>query len=91
MTQPQSGHVAIKSVSINYVTCSQSPHFLRLGNLEVNEGESAELQCLANGASVWASQIKLQTWEGTERAQAEWGGNLKILSFFEFFDFFEFF
>ena len=70
MTQSQSGQrVAIKSVSINYVTCSQSPHFLRLGNLEVNEGESAELQCLANGASVWASQIKLQTWEGTERGQ----------------------
>ena len=39
MTSDQAdGEVAVNRVSITDTTCSASPHFLRLGNVEVNEG-----------------------------------------------------
>lgn len=72
MTSDQAdGEVAVNRVSITDTTCSASPHFLRLGNVEVNEGEEAEVQCLAYGASSWSPLIKLQTWEGAERSSAD--------------------
>ena len=65
--------IDIDEVNIEEVTCSRAPHFLRLGDSEVNEGEPAELQCLAQATQDWSpSEIRLQTWDGQERTnQAE--------------------
>ena len=60
--------INLNDVLISEVTCSHAPHFLRLGDSEVNEGESAELQCLAQASQDWSpSEIRLQTWDGQER------------------------
>lgn len=60
--------IELDRVDIDEITCSRAPHFLRLGDSEVNEGESAELQCLAQATSDWSpSEIRLQTWDGQER------------------------
>ena len=43
------GEIALDNVLVRQTSCTQAPHFLRLGNVMVNEGQTAEVQCLALG------------------------------------------
>lgn len=54
------GFIALDNIDVQYRSCAISPHFLRLGDLVVNEGQSAELQCIANGDASWGQNIRLQ-------------------------------
>ena len=65
------GEIGLDDIKISDTSCSDSPHFLRLGDIEVNEAQSAEIQCLAYGRSYWGTEIKLQMWDGAERTTAE--------------------
>lgn len=54
------GLIALDNINVQYQSCREAPHFLRLGDTEVNEGQSAELQCIANGDASWGQNIRLQ-------------------------------
>ncbi|CAG5080131.1 Oidioi.mRNA.OKI2018_I69.PAR.g9482.t1.cds [Oikopleura dioica] len=54
------GIIALDNIDVQYQSCRSAPHFLRLGDTEVNEGQSAELQCIANGDASWGQNIRLQ-------------------------------
>ena len=60
------GTIGLDNVVVRRTSCSQAPHFLRLGNVVVNEGETAEVQCIAHGRSNWGTAIKLQKRNNAE-------------------------
>uniref|UniRef100_UPI00358FEC51 receptor-type tyrosine-protein phosphatase mu-like isoform X2 n=1 Tax=Myxine glutinosa TaxID=7769 RepID=UPI00358FEC51 len=58
------GYIAIKNVQVLSYPCNKSPHFLRLGNVEVNAGQNASFQCIATGRNIPGSKLTLQRSNG---------------------------
>uniref|UniRef100_A0A8C4RD27 protein-tyrosine-phosphatase n=1 Tax=Eptatretus burgeri TaxID=7764 RepID=A0A8C4RD27_EPTBU len=53
------GYIAIKNIQVLSYPCTKSPHFLRLGNVEVNAGQNASFQCIATGRNIPGSKLTL--------------------------------
>uniref|UniRef100_A0A4W3ICB3 Receptor-type tyrosine-protein phosphatase kappa n=1 Tax=Callorhinchus milii TaxID=7868 RepID=A0A4W3ICB3_CALMI len=49
VSREQSGYIAIDDIQVLSYPCDKSPHFLRLGDVEVNAGQNATFQCIATG------------------------------------------
>ncbi|XP_059832085.1 receptor-type tyrosine-protein phosphatase mu-like isoform X10 [Hypanus sabinus] len=64
VTSGQPGYIAIDEVKIQGHPCTKTPHFLRLQNVEVNAGQNATFQCMANGQTSFTDKLWLQRRNG---------------------------
>ncbi|XP_072115242.1 receptor-type tyrosine-protein phosphatase mu-like isoform X1 [Mobula birostris] len=64
VTSGQPGYIAIDEVKIQGHPCTKTPHFLRLQNVEVNAGQNATFQCMANGQTSFTDKLWLQRHNG---------------------------
>ncbi|EFB18995.1 hypothetical protein PANDA_011986 [Ailuropoda melanoleuca] len=56
----RSGYIAIDDIQVLSYPCDKSPHFLRLGDVEVNAGQNATFQCIATGRDAVHNKLWLQ-------------------------------
>uniref|UniRef100_A0A8D3DLK5 Receptor-type tyrosine-protein phosphatase kappa n=1 Tax=Scophthalmus maximus TaxID=52904 RepID=A0A8D3DLK5_SCOMX len=49
VSDSKAGFIAIDDIQVLSYPCDKSPHFLRLGDVEVNAGQNATFQCIATG------------------------------------------
>ncbi|XP_067867695.1 receptor-type tyrosine-protein phosphatase U isoform X3 [Heterodontus francisci] len=54
------GYIGIDDLMVLNYPCYKTPHFLRLGDVETNSGQSATFQCVAAGRTVEAQRLLLQ-------------------------------
>lgn len=47
-------------LSVSFFAADKSPHFLRLGDVEVNAGQNATFQCIATGRDTTNNKLWLQ-------------------------------
>ncbi|KAJ8355967.1 hypothetical protein SKAU_G00187610, partial [Synaphobranchus kaupii] len=62
----KAGFVAIDDVQVLSYPCDKSPHFLRLGDVEVNAGQNATFQCIATGRDAVNNKLWLQKRNGED-------------------------
>ncbi|XP_061418301.1 receptor-type tyrosine-protein phosphatase kappa-like isoform X3 [Lethenteron reissneri] len=60
------GFVAVDDVQVLSYPCNKAPHFLRLGNVEVNAGQNATFQCIATGRNSGPTRLALQRSNGED-------------------------
>ncbi|XP_072425982.1 receptor-type tyrosine-protein phosphatase mu-like isoform X4 [Chiloscyllium punctatum] len=80
VTSGQSGYIAIDEVKIQGHPCTKSPHFRRLQNVEVNAGQNATFQCMANGQTTFSDKLWLQRRSGKDTPMKE----TKVLNYRRF-------
>uniref|UniRef100_A0A8C5X1P2 protein-tyrosine-phosphatase n=1 Tax=Malurus cyaneus samueli TaxID=2593467 RepID=A0A8C5X1P2_9PASS len=56
----RNGYIAIDDIQVLSYPCDKSPHFLRLGDVEVNAGQNATFQCIATGRDAVNNKLWLQ-------------------------------
>ncbi|XP_043920231.1 receptor-type tyrosine-protein phosphatase kappa isoform X15 [Protopterus annectens] len=62
----EKGYIAIDDVQVLCYPCDKSPHFLRLGDVEVNAGQNATFQCIATGRDAINNKLWLQRRNGED-------------------------
>ncbi|XP_040206341.1 receptor-type tyrosine-protein phosphatase kappa isoform X14 [Rana temporaria] len=60
------GYIAIDDIQVLSYPCDKSPHFLRLGDVEVNAGQNATFQCIATGREAVNNNLWLQRRNGED-------------------------
>ncbi|KAB5517058.1 hypothetical protein PHYPO_G00185100 [Pangasianodon hypophthalmus] len=65
------GFIAIDDVQVLSYPCDKSPHFLRLGDVEVNAGQNATFQCIATVRDAVNNKLWLQRRNGEDIPMAE--------------------
>uniref|UniRef100_A0A671T253 Receptor-type tyrosine-protein phosphatase kappa n=1 Tax=Sinocyclocheilus anshuiensis TaxID=1608454 RepID=A0A671T253_9TELE len=60
VTNGRRGFIAIDDIQVLSYPCDKSPHFLRLGNVEVNAGQNATFQCIATIRDAVNNKLWLQ-------------------------------
>ncbi|XP_033991397.1 receptor-type tyrosine-protein phosphatase kappa isoform X2 [Trematomus bernacchii] len=60
------GFIAIDDIQVLSYPCDKSPHFLRLGDVEVNAGQNATFQCIATGRETSNNKLWLQRRNGED-------------------------
>ncbi|XP_026886198.2 receptor-type tyrosine-protein phosphatase kappa isoform X8 [Electrophorus electricus] len=63
--------IAIDDVQVLSYPCDKSPHFLRLGDVEVNAGQNATFQCIATVRDAVNNKLWLQRRNGDDIPVAE--------------------
>ncbi|XP_032875744.1 receptor-type tyrosine-protein phosphatase mu isoform X5 [Amblyraja radiata] len=71
VTSGQPGYIAIDEVKIQGHPCTNPPHFLRLRNVEVNAGQNATFNCMANGQTTFTDKLWLQRRNGNDTHMRE--------------------
>ncbi|XP_041952073.1 receptor-type tyrosine-protein phosphatase kappa isoform X3 [Alosa sapidissima] len=66
----KTGFIAIDDIQVLSYPCDRSPHFLRLGDVEVNAGQNATFQCIATVRDV-KNKLWLQKRNGDDIPVAE--------------------
>ncbi|XP_041043600.1 receptor-type tyrosine-protein phosphatase kappa isoform X2 [Carcharodon carcharias] len=66
ISREQTGYIAIDDVQVLSYPCDKSPHFLRLGDVEVNAGQNATFQCIATGRDTGNNKLWLQRRNGED-------------------------
>uniref|UniRef100_A0A8C3KB72 protein-tyrosine-phosphatase n=1 Tax=Calidris pygmaea TaxID=425635 RepID=A0A8C3KB72_9CHAR len=64
--QEINGYIAIDDIQVLSYPCDKSPHFLRLGDVEVNAGQNATFQCIATGRDAVNNKLWLQRRNGED-------------------------
>ncbi|XP_015214906.1 receptor-type tyrosine-protein phosphatase kappa isoform X7 [Lepisosteus oculatus] len=62
----KTGYIAIDDIQVLSYPCDKSPHFLRLGDVEVNAGQNATFQCIATGRDAVNNKLWLQRRNGED-------------------------
>uniref|UniRef100_G1RVJ2 protein-tyrosine-phosphatase n=1 Tax=Nomascus leucogenys TaxID=61853 RepID=G1RVJ2_NOMLE len=62
----RTGYIAIDDIQVLSYPCDKSPHFLRLGDVEVNAGQNATFQCIATGRDAVHNKLWLQRRNGED-------------------------
>uniref|UniRef100_A0A8C7WDI7 Receptor-type tyrosine-protein phosphatase kappa n=1 Tax=Oncorhynchus mykiss TaxID=8022 RepID=A0A8C7WDI7_ONCMY len=62
----KTGFIAIDDIQVLSYPCDKSPHFLRLGDVEVNAGQNATFQCIATGRDTMNNRLWLQRRNGED-------------------------
>uniref|UniRef100_A0A8C3KGS4 protein-tyrosine-phosphatase n=1 Tax=Calidris pygmaea TaxID=425635 RepID=A0A8C3KGS4_9CHAR len=62
----RNGYIAIDDIQVLSYPCDKSPHFLRLGDVEVNAGQNATFQCIATGRDAVNNKLWLQRRNGED-------------------------
>uniref|UniRef100_A0A6Q2ZCV9 Receptor-type tyrosine-protein phosphatase kappa n=1 Tax=Esox lucius TaxID=8010 RepID=A0A6Q2ZCV9_ESOLU len=62
----KTGFIAIDDIQVLSYPCDKSPHFLRLGDVEVNAGQNATFQCIATGRDAVNNKLWLQRRNGED-------------------------
>ncbi|KAG5846689.1 hypothetical protein ANANG_G00117640 [Anguilla anguilla] len=62
----KTGFIAIDDIQVLSYPCDKSPHFLRLGDVEVNAGQNATFQCIATGREAVNNKLWLQKRNGED-------------------------
>ncbi|KAM9421666.1 receptor-type tyrosine-protein phosphatase kappa-like isoform 10-T10 [Salvelinus alpinus] len=62
----KTGFIAIDDIQVLSYPCDKSPHFLRLGDVEVNAGQNATFQCIATGRDTVNNRLWLQRRNGED-------------------------
>lgn len=65
------GFIAIDDIQVLSYPCDKSPHFLRLGDVEVNAGQNATFQCIATIRDAVNNKLWLQKRNGEDIPVAE--------------------
>ncbi|XP_072533185.1 receptor-type tyrosine-protein phosphatase kappa isoform X15 [Salminus brasiliensis] len=65
------GFIAIDDIQVLSYPCDKSPHFLRLGDVEVNAGQNATFQCIATVRDAVNNKLWLQKRNGEDIPVAE--------------------
>uniref|UniRef100_A0A674MA36 Receptor-type tyrosine-protein phosphatase kappa n=1 Tax=Takifugu rubripes TaxID=31033 RepID=A0A674MA36_TAKRU len=60
------GFIAVDDIQVLSYPCDKSPHFLRLGDVEVNAGQNATFQCIATGRDTTSNKLWLQVRNGED-------------------------
>uniref|UniRef100_A0A672RPV1 protein-tyrosine-phosphatase n=1 Tax=Sinocyclocheilus grahami TaxID=75366 RepID=A0A672RPV1_SINGR len=60
VTNGRRGFIAIDDIQVLSYPCDKSPHFLRLGDVEVNAGQNATFQCIATVRDAVNNKLWLQ-------------------------------
>ncbi|TWW68725.1 Receptor-type tyrosine-protein phosphatase kappa [Takifugu flavidus] len=60
------GFIAVDDIQVLSYPCDKSPHFLRLGDVEVNAGQNATFQCIATGRDTTSNKLWLQRRNGED-------------------------
>lgn len=60
------GFIAVDDIQVLSYPCDKSPHFLRLGDVEVNAGQNATFQCIATGRDTTNNKLWLQRKNGED-------------------------
>ncbi|XP_016408465.1 receptor-type tyrosine-protein phosphatase kappa-like [Sinocyclocheilus rhinocerous] len=71
VTNGRRGFIAIDDIQVLSYPCDKSPHFLRLGNVEVNAGQNATFQCIATIRDAVNNKLWLQRRNGEDIPVAE--------------------
>ncbi|XP_034018396.1 receptor-type tyrosine-protein phosphatase kappa [Thalassophryne amazonica] len=66
VSDSKSGFIAIDDIQVLSYPCDKSPHFLRLGDVEVNAGQDATFQCIATGRDTSNNKLWLQRKNGDD-------------------------
>nr|XP_023652914.1 receptor-type tyrosine-protein phosphatase kappa isoform X13 [Paramormyrops kingsleyae] len=66
VSDEKSGYIAIDDIQVLSYPCDKSPHFLRLGDVEVNAGQNATFQCIATGRDAVNNKLWLQRRNGED-------------------------
>ncbi|XP_032877125.1 receptor-type tyrosine-protein phosphatase kappa isoform X5 [Amblyraja radiata] len=66
VSREQRGYIAIDDIQVLSYPCDKSPHFLRLGDVEVNAGQNATFQCIATGRDTVNNKLWLQRRNGDD-------------------------
>ncbi|XP_062324074.1 receptor-type tyrosine-protein phosphatase kappa [Osmerus eperlanus] len=62
----KAGFIAVDDIQVLSYPCDKSPHFLRLGDVEVNAGQNATFQCIATGRDTTNNKLWLQRRNGED-------------------------
>ncbi|XP_049334757.1 receptor-type tyrosine-protein phosphatase kappa isoform X16 [Astyanax mexicanus] len=65
------GFIAVDDIQVLSYPCDKSPHFLRLGDVEVNAGQNATFQCIATVRDAVNNKLWLQRRNGEDIPVAE--------------------
>uniref|UniRef100_A0A672RNR4 protein-tyrosine-phosphatase n=1 Tax=Sinocyclocheilus grahami TaxID=75366 RepID=A0A672RNR4_SINGR len=71
VTNGRRGFIAIDDIQVLSYPCDKSPHFLRLGDVEVNAGQNATFQCIATVRDAVNNKLWLQQRNGEDIPVAE--------------------
>uniref|UniRef100_A0A8D3E7M9 protein-tyrosine-phosphatase n=1 Tax=Scophthalmus maximus TaxID=52904 RepID=A0A8D3E7M9_SCOMX len=66
VSDSKAGFIAIDDIQVLSYPCDKSPHFLRLGDVEVNAGQNATFQCIATGRETSNNKLWLQVRNGED-------------------------
>uniref|UniRef100_A0A8D3DEI6 protein-tyrosine-phosphatase n=1 Tax=Scophthalmus maximus TaxID=52904 RepID=A0A8D3DEI6_SCOMX len=66
VSDSKAGFIAIDDIQVLSYPCDKSPHFLRLGDVEVNAGQNATFQCIATGRETSNNKLWLQRRNGED-------------------------
>ncbi|KAF7667279.1 hypothetical protein LDENG_00069320 [Lucifuga dentata] len=66
VSDSKTGYIAIDDIQVLSYPCDKSPHFLRLGDVEVNAGQNATFQCIATGRDTSNNKLWLQRRNGED-------------------------
>uniref|UniRef100_A0A8D0D0U7 protein-tyrosine-phosphatase n=1 Tax=Sander lucioperca TaxID=283035 RepID=A0A8D0D0U7_SANLU len=66
VSDSKAGFIAIEDIQVLSYPCDKSPHFLRLGDVEVNAGQNATFQCIATGRDTSNNKLWLQVQRNGE-------------------------
>ncbi|RXN01096.1 Receptor-type tyrosine-protein phosphatase kappa [Acipenser ruthenus] len=66
VSEGKMGYIAIDDIQVLSYPCDKSPHFLRLGDVEVNAGQNATFQCIATGRDAVNNKLWLQKRHGED-------------------------
>ncbi|KAJ8289422.1 hypothetical protein GJAV_G00001120 [Gymnothorax javanicus] len=66
VSNARTGFIAIDDIQVQSYPCDKSPHFLRLGDVEVNAGQNATFQCIATGRDAINNRLWLQRRNGED-------------------------
>uniref|UniRef100_A0A8C3AWZ7 protein-tyrosine-phosphatase n=1 Tax=Cyclopterus lumpus TaxID=8103 RepID=A0A8C3AWZ7_CYCLU len=66
VSDSKAGFIAIDDIQVLSYPCDKSPHFLRLGDVEVNAGQNATFQCIATGRDTSNNKLWLQRKNGED-------------------------
>ncbi|XP_034755358.1 receptor-type tyrosine-protein phosphatase kappa isoform X30 [Etheostoma cragini] len=66
VSDSKAGFIAIEDIQVLSYPCDKSPHFLRLGDVEVNAGQNATFQCIATGRDTSNNKLWLQRRNGED-------------------------
>ncbi|XP_064162884.1 receptor-type tyrosine-protein phosphatase kappa-like isoform X1 [Anguilla rostrata] len=66
VSSERTGYIAIDDIQVLSYPCDKSPHFLRLGDVEVNAGQNATFQCIATGRDAVNNRLWLQRRNGED-------------------------